>query len=141
MVSVKRNETGTITGKNCWTGADDNAGCGVTGPADTYGEAFNKKGGGIMAMELRAAGIRVWQFFRDDIPTDITEQNPDPSTWGIAFADFPSTECNITSHFKNQTIVVNIEICGSWAGSTSVYTYSFPFSSYAFVFFLLWIPL
>lgn len=125
-MSVKRKETGTVSAKNCYNGTDDNAGCGVTGSSDTYGQAFNNKGGGIMAMELRSAGIRMWQFLRSEIPSDITAQTPDPSTWGEALADFPSTDCDIGSHFRNQSIIVNIEICGSWAGATSVYRYVLP---------------
>lgn len=72
-------------------------------------------------MELRNAGIRVWQWVRSKIPSDITAGNPDPSTWGTAFADFPSTECNIGSHFKNQSIVANIDLCGDWAGADKFY--------------------
>jgi len=75
-----------------------------------------------MAMELRPAGIRIWQFLRSEIPDDITSETPDPSGWGEALADFPNTDCDIESHFKNLTIIANIEICGDWAGATSVYS-------------------
>lgn len=124
-MKVKRKETGSVSATNCYNGTNDNAGCGVTGDSATYGEAFNKKGGGIMAMELRPAGIRIWQFLRSDIPSDITANTPDPSSWGEALADFPNTDCDIESHFKNLTIIANIEICGDWAGATDVYTYVF----------------
>lgn len=76
-------------------------------------------------MELRAAGIRVWMFNRSSIPGDLTSGNdssPNPETWGEAMADFPNTDCDITSHFKNQSIIANIDLCGSWAGTTSVYS-------------------
>lgn len=46
---------------------------------------------------------------------------PDPSTWGTALADFPSTECNITSHFRNQSIVANIDLCGDLAAQPRLY--------------------
>jgi hypothetical protein len=74
-------------------------------------------------MELRDAGIRMWMFSRDDIPSDIsnTTSTPDPSTWGEALADFPSTGCDIGSHFKNQSIIANIDICGDLAGASSYY--------------------
>jgi len=121
-MKVKRKETGSVSATNCYNGTNDNAGCGVTGDSVTYGEAFNEKGGGIMAMELRPAGIRMWQFLRSDIPSDITAHTPDPSSWGEALADFPNTDCDIESHFKNLTIIANIEICGDWAGATDVYT-------------------
>jgi len=126
-MNVKRKETGTVLEKNCWNGTDDNAGCGVQGKKATFGEEFNANGGGVYAMELRDAGIRVWFFPRDDIPSDIPTDvsnttAPDPSTWGEALADFPSTHCEISSHFKNQSIIANIDLCGSWAGTTSVYS-------------------
>jgi hypothetical protein len=74
-------------------------------------------------MELRDAGIRVWMFSRGGTPSDISNSSsPDPSAWGDALADFPSTHCDISSHFKNQSIIANIDICGDLAGATSYYT-------------------
>lgn len=69
-----------------------------------------------MALEWREAGIRMWAFDRDVIPSDITAKSPDPSTWGEAAADFPNTDCNIGSHFTNQSIIANIDLCGQYAG-------------------------
>ncbi len=67
-------------------------------------------------MELRTAGIRVWFFERDSIPADISNgASPDPSSWSTPLADFPSTDCSITNHFTNQSIIVNIDLCGNWA--------------------------
>lgn len=126
-MNVKRKETGKVLTKNCLNSTGDNAGCGVQGPVDTFGEAFNNNGGGVYAMELRDAGIRIWFFQRGDIPSDIpidvsNTTAPDPSTWPEPLADFPSTHCDIPSHFKNQSIIANIDLCGTWAGSTSVYS-------------------
>lgn len=74
-------------------------------------------------MELRDAGIRVWMFSRDDIPSDISNSSsPDPSSWGEALADFPSTNCGIGSHFRNQSIIANIDICGDLAGASKYYS-------------------
>ncbi|KAL1296710.1 hypothetical protein AAFC00_000184 [Neodothiora populina] len=124
-MDVKREQYGGVLANNCWNGTDDNAGCGVQGAPETYGEALNKNGGGIFAMELRDAGIRVWFFNRTNTPGDIASGNdssPDPTTWGMPLADFPSTDCDISSHFRNQSIIANIDLCGSWAGSTGVYS-------------------
>lgn len=116
-MDVKRRMSGeTLTG-NCYNATDDNAGCGVGGPAASYGSAYNDAEGGVMAMEWRDEGIRIWSFGRDGIPTDIAAGSPDPSTWGEATADFPDTNCDIGSHFKNQSIVINIDLCGQWAGN------------------------
>jgi hypothetical protein len=68
----------------------------------------------------------MWQFSRGSIPADIDAKTPNPSTWGTPLADFPSTECPINSHFRNQSIIIDIDLCGTWAGSASVYDESCP---------------
>ncbi|KAI5197850.1 glycoside hydrolase family 16 protein [Aureobasidium subglaciale EXF-2481] len=122
----RRVQTGTIQGTNCYNGTNDNAGCAVMGASSSYGAEANDDGGAVYAMELRKAGIRMWIFNRDSPPGDLRQNNdthPDPSSWGFPIADFPSTNCNIESHFKNQSIIANIDFCGSWA--SSVYSTQF----------------
>lgn len=113
-MDVRRNMTGSAEKTDCNVAAynNSNAGCGVSGNKASYGEDFNKQGGGVMAVEWRAAGIRMWQFARGNIPSDITNKAPKPETWGVALSDFPSTSCDIGSHFKNNSIVANIDLCG-----------------------------
>lgn len=119
----KRKETGKVLTVDCYNSTSSNAGCGVQGPQDTYGQALNANGGGVYAMEWRSEGIRMWFFPRSNIPSDITEGvSPDPSSWGTALADFPNTGCDIGSHFRNQSIIANIDLCGDWAGNTAVYS-------------------
>ncbi|KAJ5623825.1 hypothetical protein N7510_000134 [Penicillium lagena] len=122
-MNVKRKETGSARYKTCDNSTNSNSGCGVQGDRSTYGQVLNDQGGGIYALELRDAGIRAWFFPRDSIPTDITTSTgvPDPSTWGTALADFPSTECNIASHFRNQSIIANIDLCGELAAQPRLY--------------------
>lgn len=121
-MKVKRKETGKSLTSNCINSTDGNAGCGVEAGTATFGKTYNDRGGGIMALELRSEGIRMWQFLRGpSIPADITAGNPDPSLWGEATADFPNTNCNIGNHFKNQSITANIDLCGYWAGAPKVY--------------------
>lgn len=122
MDGVKRLQSGTAAQGDCNEAVNGNAGCGVTGSNSTYGPAFNSQGGGVMAVEWRTEGIRMWQFARSAIPSDITSQNPSPNTWGSALADFPDTGCDVASHFKNQSIIINTDLCGVWAGSPSVYS-------------------
>ncbi|QGI80331.1 unnamed protein product [Fusarium fujikuroi] len=112
-MDVRREETGKTLQKNCNHEKDDNAGCGVLSKPAGYGSVFNKNGGGVMAVEWRHEGIRMWQFGRDSIPSDIKGNNPKPDTWGTAVADFPNTHCDIGTHFKNQSIIANIDLCGS----------------------------
>ncbi|EXJ82567.1 endo-1,3(4)-beta-glucanase [Capronia epimyces CBS 606.96] len=127
-MGVKRKETGKVLKTNCLNSTDGDSGCGVQGTTATFGEEFNNNGGGVYAMELRDAGIRVWFFDRDNIPDDITTSTsnstdviPDPSTWSEALADFPNTNCNIGDHFRNQSIIVDIDLCGQWAGQSQYF--------------------
>jgi hypothetical protein len=115
MGSVKRKMTGAAGQGDCYNGTNSNTGCGVTGAVSTYGEKYNDGGGGVMAVEWREEGIRMWTFGRDALPTGLNETTdvaPDPSAWGEAWADFPNTDCDITTHFKNQSIIANIDLCG-----------------------------
>ena len=94
----------------------------MAGTPASYGAQLNANGGGVYATELRTAGIRTWFFPRAGVPADVTAGSaPDPSSWGTALADFPSTDCDIGRHFLNQSIVVNIDLCGTWVGNSAVY--------------------
>ncbi|KAF2729426.1 hypothetical protein EJ04DRAFT_515923 [Polyplosphaeria fusca] len=115
----KRKQIGRALSHDCYNATKGNQGCAVQGPPWSAGEQFNANGGGVYAAELRTEGIRVWFFARADIPSDIKDA-PDPSTWPDPLADFPNLECDITDHFKNQSIVANIDLCG-WAGQRGVY--------------------
>lgn len=46
-MKAKRKETGTVSGTNCWNSTNDNEGCGVFGPKDTYGATLNENGGAV----------------------------------------------------------------------------------------------
>ena len=46
-VSVKRKQTGKVLATNCYNGNGSNAGCGIQGAPNTYGQALNSKGGGV----------------------------------------------------------------------------------------------
>jgi hypothetical protein len=111
-MGVRRKQTGDAEHSTCDSSKNDNAGCGVKAEPASYGPTFNKQGGGVMALEWRDAGIRMWQFARDAVPADVTSKKPNPASWGQALADFPSTDCDIGSHFKNQSIIANIDLCG-----------------------------
>lgn len=132
-MDVKRKETGHVVQTDCHNTTNYNAGCGVIAAEQnaTYGEPWNAAGGGVYAMELRSAGIRVWSWLRDALPTDISSvlaSNgtstivPDPSTWSEPLADFPNTNCDMEKHFVNQSIIANIDFCGGWAADEFYYT-------------------
>ena len=46
-MNVKRKESGKVLTTNCLNSTDDNAGCGVLGAQNTYGQALNENGGGV----------------------------------------------------------------------------------------------
>ena len=137
MSSIVRKQTGSTLTTSCVNTTNSNEGCGVDAGAGTYGKNWNDNKGGILAVELRNEGIRMWQWARGSIPAGIQGTGgatPDPSTWGVATSDFPNTECDIGARFRNQSIVVNISLCGAWAGDAKVYgqnckSYCFPFQA------------
>lgn len=49
-MDVKRQETGNVLSTNCLNSTDNNAGCGVQGPVNTYGQVFNNLGGGVRSV-------------------------------------------------------------------------------------------
>ena len=111
-MNVRRNMTGSVDQTDCNKDANSNAGCGVSGNSASFGPDWNKAGGGVLAVEWRDAGIRMWPFARSAVPADITGKAPTPQNWGIPAADFPNTDCNIGNHFQNNSIVANIDLCG-----------------------------
>ncbi|PPQ67875.1 hypothetical protein CVT25_010314 [Psilocybe cyanescens] len=96
-----------------------NVGCGFsdTDP-NSYGHNFNVAGGGVFAHLWDNTGIKIWRFSRGNIPADITSKNPNPSTWGVPAANFPSATCDMASHFFEHNLVINTSICGDFAGAT-----------------------
>lgn len=110
----------------------DVGGCGVTAPDGTFGNPFNKNGGGIWATQIEAAGIKVWHFKRSAIPADIKSDKPDPNKWGMPVMSFVPNKCDIRNAWKKMKIVclllrnksspanvyqiINISFCGEYAG-------------------------
>jgi len=119
QMNVARQMSGTATQKNCDVAATGNAGCGVrVNKAGSYGDGFNQQGGGVYVMERTTENIRVWYFARNEIPADLLGTNPDPCSWGLPVADFPTANnCN-KSKFGPQKFVFDITFCGDWAGVT-----------------------
>ncbi|KAL8410072.1 hypothetical protein RB594_008243 [Gaeumannomyces avenae] len=116
----RREMTGVAKQADCYNGTNSNQGCNVAGPRESYGQAFNARGGGgVLAVELRDEGIRMWQFARPDVPRDLAAAAaPNPASWGTAAADFPSTDCDVGAHFRNQSIIINITLCGQLTEAT-----------------------
>nr|VWO97482.1 Mixed-linked glucanase [Ganoderma boninense] len=125
-----RSMTGTSVGTNCDVAATVNAGCPVldTSPK-SFGESFNSNGGGFFAMERSSAGVKVWFWpqHASNIPSDVLNvgaTSVNTASWGTPMADFPSTSCDMASHFGLHNIVINLTFCkcGDWAGQDSIYS-------------------
>ncbi|KAI0664261.1 glycoside hydrolase family 16 protein [Cubamyces menziesii] len=106
-----------LLGTTCESSNGNNAGCAWQQKGNnTFGHLFNMQAGGVWAHTVESDAISVWFFDRDNIPADITNQQPDPSTWGTPDALFPNTQCDISSHFLAQSLIFDITLCGDWAG-------------------------
>ncbi|KAL4068247.1 glycoside hydrolase family 16 protein [Scleroderma yunnanense] len=113
------NIAGTVVGgTNCAADQTNNQGCGVRSNSNTtFGSGFNSIGGGVYAMLWQDSGIQVYFFPRGSIPSDITAGAPQPNNWPTPMASWPSTDCNMASHFYNHSVIFDTTLCGDWAGS------------------------
>jgi hypothetical protein len=85
----------------CMSGYD----CGVDGPDDSFGQAFNDHHGGVWAAQVENDGIKAWFFARGSKPLGCDGANPDPSTWGTPLMNFVGDGCDIQKTFKKMKIV------------------------------------
>lgn len=100
--------TGTLLTPNCYVqapGQSINAGCAIKSTSDSsYGDGFNKAGGGVYATEWTGQAISIWFFPASSVPSDIRSGRPNPLGWGLPTARFAGA-CDIDSHFRDQRIV------------------------------------
>jgi len=118
-------QSGRTLETNCSTSANDNSGCAVSEThANSYGEAFASNGGGVYAAEFASTGVSFWFFPRASIPTELTNSSStiDPSSWGTPTASYPSSSCNPSTYFAAQSIILDITLCGDWAGKAADYS-------------------
>ncbi|TBU31749.1 concanavalin A-like lectin/glucanase domain-containing protein [Dichomitus squalens] len=111
----------TVDGTDCSSGA----GCTVMEKKDSsYGQAFAAAGGGVWATQLDTTGINIWFWSRNDIPDSVKSatNTVDPTSWGTPSASYPSgSSCDISQFFTPQQLVLDISLCGDWAGLANVY--------------------
>ena len=80
----------------------------------SFGNGFNKVGGGIYATELTPDGfINIWFFKKGDEPSDINSDSPDPSKW-VGTSRVTYEPC--PGQFANLQMILNTCLCGAWAG-------------------------
>jgi hypothetical protein len=109
---------GNQLGTECASSGGSNAGCAYKdGDTRSYGRGFNDIGGGVFVHLWAKDGIQMWYFPRGQIPKDITDGTPNPSTWGMPVASFSSTTCDMNQHFHDHVLTFDITLCGDWAGA------------------------
>jgi hypothetical protein len=105
----------------CDASVNDNAGCGVVDWSRvSYGPQFDALGGGMYAMKWDETGIsvcmfhlcipskcahRLGYFYRNAIPTDLLNLNPNPSGWSQPSAFLSPDNCDLSKYFANHSIV------------------------------------
>jgi len=116
----------TQIGQSNGTDCSQGFGCTVNEEQpNSYGSAFAQAGGGVFAAQLDATGIYIWFWSRPNVPAVIQQATStstmDISSWGNASAAYPTSSCNIGEYFGAQKLVVDINLCGDWAGVPLIY--------------------
>lgn len=110
------------------TDCSEPSGCTVmeTSP-NSYGSGFAAAGGGVWATQFDVSGIFIWFWSRLNVPASIHQVDSasmDVTQWGIPHASYFSNTCNITQYFSAQNLVLDITLCGDWAGVGTSYNAS-----------------
>ncbi|TCD60606.1 hypothetical protein EIP91_009772 [Steccherinum ochraceum] len=114
--------TGALGDTNC--NSTTGSGCTVgekTG--NSFGQGFAAGGGGVWATQFDTSGIYIWYWPRANVPASVSTATDsiDISAWGTPSAAFPAAGCNIPEFFGPQQFVLDITLCGDWAGVPSLY--------------------
>lgn len=82
---------------------------------NTFGQSLNSIQGGIYVLDWeKETKIRVWFFPRNNIPTDILNDTPNPESWGKPSVLFPFGNHCSPDHFQDLKITINLTFCGDW---------------------------
>lgn len=117
VMSLNRSPaSSTVSGTDCNTAANGNAGCGVKFPdTNSYGPSFNSNGGGWYAMERTSTYISVWFWARNSasVPAGVKSgaSSLDTSGWGEPSATFTNGSCDIGAHMGPHNIIFNLTFC------------------------------
>lgn len=108
-------ETGSLVSTDCFNQTNGNQGCIVDVPGSSYGSSFAQNGGGVYALNWNTSGIFVYFFPRASIPSDVDTASPNPAGWGLPVAAYPTSSCDASQFVKQQTLILDITICGNFA--------------------------
>lgn len=98
-----------------------NLGCSYGSAANValYGDTFNSNPlGATYAMEWTDQAIKVWSWPASMVPADVAGGQPIPNPgWGQPQALFGGSACDVNTFFKDMKIVLNMDLCGDYAGA------------------------
>ncbi|GAA5884529.1 hypothetical protein JCM16303_000013 [Sporobolomyces ruberrimus] len=105
---------------DCDARATNSQGCGVRSKSKvSYGPAFNKKGGGVYALQWSSSGIKIYFWSRNSVPSDVRAGKPKPSSkWGQPHFYLSGSACQPFKKFSDLMLVINTNLCGTWADGT-----------------------
>ncbi|KAG2128597.1 glycoside hydrolase family 16 protein [Suillus clintonianus] len=109
--------TGSVLNTKCYSTETSDSGCSILDASTTsFAYGFNNADGGVFALLWdNSTGMSMWHFARADIPSDLTDKSPTPSTWGTPSGFWSAKTCDITDNFYDQQMVIDTTICGNWA--------------------------
>ncbi|KIM78459.1 glycoside hydrolase family 16 protein [Piloderma croceum F 1598] len=122
---ISPNQTSTlVSSTDCSFDSNNNQGCIVIDQStSSYGAGFASGGGGQFVTELAEDGISMWFFPRSEVPNSIASNmsTVDTSTFGIPVANWPNGGCNINQFFQPQNLIIDITLCGDFAGNPTIF--------------------
>lgn len=115
--------TGSLAYENCSISSNSASGCIVTDPnTNSYGADFASAGGGVYVAEFADQYIKVWFLTRSAVPEGVTKdaKSIDTASLGEPLAYYPRTTCDFPKYFGEQTLTIDITLCGTWGSIPSV---------------------
>ncbi|KIK06242.1 glycoside hydrolase family 16 protein [Laccaria amethystina LaAM-08-1] len=122
-----------INSTDCSYLTNSNEGCITTNPSTaSYGAGFAQAGGGMFVKEFAETGISIWFFSRANIPSVLSSNSStiDTSTLGTPVGNWPAAGCNIDTFFAPQNLILDITLCGDFAGPANIFAETCPGTCY-----------
>lgn len=64
----------------------------------------------LLLVKWDTSGIAVYFFPRDSVPADISENAPQPNSWGRALARWPASSCAPFKFFRDHTAIFDTTV-------------------------------